>query len=238
MSRSSPPASLIEPEPPDELNPSGSSARTTSHTRALSLQLARAIRWLHIYASMLGLAIVVFFSATGLTLNHPGWFAARVETRREFQGRMDPAWLAADSLAPPGADPTQLVRKLEIVEHLRKAHRLSGSVTYFQVDEGECSVTFKGPGYAADAFIDRRSGIYQGAETLHGVVAILNDLHKGRDTGPVWSLVIDASAVIALVISLSGLLLIFYLKLRRRPGLVTAVVGLTAALVLYFCGVP
>ena len=31
-------------------------------------------RWLHIYTSMFGLAAILFFSVTGLTLNHPDWF--------------------------------------------------------------------------------------------------------------------------------------------------------------------
>ena len=56
-------------------------------------------------------------------------------------------------------------------------------------------VTFKGPGYAADAFIDRESGRYDLTQTYHGFIAVINDLHKGRDTGPAWSVVIDVSAV-------------------------------------------
>ena len=75
----------------------------------------------------------------------------------------------------------------------------------FRVDAGECSVTFKGPGYAADAFIDREMGGYELTQTLHGFVAVINDLHKGRDTGRAWSAALDASAVVLVVISLTGL---------------------------------
>jgi hypothetical protein len=94
-------------------------------------------------------------------------------------------------------------------------------------------VSFKGPGYAADAFIDRDSGHYNLTETLHGFIAVLNDLHKGRDTGPVWSVVVDLSAVVLTIISLSGLILIFFLKLRRGPGLVVSLVG--AAVIVAIC---
>ena len=103
----------------------------------------------------------------------------------------------------------------------------------FRVDENECTVSFKGPGYAADAFIDRASGHYNVIQTEHGFVAVINDLHKGRDTGPVWSAVIDISAVILTVISLTGLVLIFFLKLRRRPGLIVGLVG--AAVIVAIC---
>jgi hypothetical protein len=106
------------------------------------------------------------------------------------------------------------------------------------VDEGECVISFKGPGYAADAFIDRESGHYRLTETYHGFIAVINDLHKGRDTGPVWSILIDFSAVLMTLISLTGLVLLFYLKLRRVPGLVVALAGTILAVLLYRLGVP
>ena len=66
----------------------------------------------------------------------------------------------------------------------------------------------------------------------------LNDLHKGRDTGGPWSILIDAAAVLLSLISLSGLVLIFYLKLRRKPGLWVAGLAALALLALVLFGVP
>ena len=106
------------------------------------------------------------------------------------------------------------------------------------MDESECLVTFKGPGYAADAFIDRESGHYRLTQTYHGFIAVINDLHKGRDTGPVWSVVIDVSAVLMTVISLTGLVLLFYLKLEAGPGLVVALVGTAVVVVVFRLWVP
>ena len=82
------------------------------------------------------------------------------------------------------------------------------------------------------------TGEYELSEVRYGVVAILNDLHKGRDTGFVWSVVIDVSAVLLTVISLTGLVLIFYLKLRRKPGIVVVVVGTVVLVLAYVLGVP
>jgi len=101
------------------------------------------------------------------------------------------------------------------------------------VDENECLVSFKGPGYSADAFIDRESGRYRLSESYHGFVAVINDLHKGRDTGAVWSVVIDVSAVLMTAISLTGLVLLFYLKLRRVTGVIVALVGTAIVVVLF-----
>ena len=104
----------------------------------------------------------------------------------------------------------------------------AGALVEFKVDDTECVVTFKGPGYSADAFIDRDSGHYTLTQSYHGPIAILNDLHKGRDTGFAWSIFIDVSAILLIFISLSGLVLLFYLKLRRGPGLVVVAVGTVA----------
>ena len=112
-------------------------------------------------------------------------------------------------------------------------HSVHGALADFRVEKNDCTVSFKGPAYAADAFINRKSGHYRLSQTSHGLVALLNDLHKGRDTGPVWSAVIDVSAVVLTVISLTGLVLIFFLKLRRGPGLVVSLVG--AAVVVAIC---
>jgi hypothetical protein len=130
------------------------------------------------------------------------------------------------------------VAKLEVVEHLRKTHAIRGALAEFRVDDTECTVSFKGPGYSADTFIDRDSGEYTLTELDHGLIALINDLHKGRDTGKVWSWVIDLSAGLMTLISLTGLVLLFYLKLKRVPGLVVALAGTVALIVIFRLWVP
>ena len=183
--------------------------------RKLYSRLASLARWLHVYLSMFGFAALLLFSITGLTLNHPTWFAG--ETRRTLQGEMQLSWLAEGPMSPD---------RLEIVEHLRTAHGIHGAVSDFRVDDRECLVAFQGPAYAADIFIDRNTGSYDGVEIRHGTVALLNDLHKGRHTGNIWSWVIDLSAVGMALISLTGFALLFFIRRRRRNGLFIAAAGL------------
>ena len=214
--------------------------------RRFNIRFAKLMRWLHIYLSMFSLAIVLFFSVTGITLNHPDWFFSAAESTHEAEGDIRQGWLhgkpAADvdpeTSAETSAEPDRQVAKLEIVEQLRNAHGIRGALADFRVDDAECVVAFKGPGYGADAFIDRETGHYRLTETYHGFVAVINDLHKGRDTGPVWSVVIDVSAVLMTLISLTGLVLLFYLKLRRVSGVIVVVIGTVVAYVLYRIGVP
>ena len=67
---------------------------------------------------------------------------------------------------------------------------------------GECMT---GP---ADVTIDRATGAYHLEETRRGVMAILDDLHKGRDSGDGWSLVIDVAAIVTSLSPLTGLWLL------------------------------
>jgi uncharacterized protein len=199
------------------------------------------MRWLHIYLSMASFAVVLFFSVTGITLNHPDWFYDGAKSENQFSGVLPAEWVAVpatDAAIEPDDTAIDSVARLEIVEHLRARHAIQGAMAEFRIDDAECTVSFKGPGYLADAVIDRETGQYAVAEVRHGAVAVLNDLHKGRDTGRAWSLVIDVSAVLMTFVSLTGLVLIFYLKLRRRRGLLTALAGAIAVILIYAWLVP
>jgi hypothetical protein len=192
-------------------------------------RLAKTGRWLHIYASMTSFAVVFFFAATGLTLNHAEWFADQQRTFRAT-GTIDVSWMKTPEA--PG------VAKLETVEFLRRTHGIGGALADFRVEDTECAVTFKGPGYRAEVFIDRQTGRYDLTESRLGFAAILNDLHKGRDTGPGWSIVIDVSAALLAFIALTGLLLIYFVHRHRVAGLLALAAGATLTIGMYWLLVP
>lgn len=192
-------------------------------------RLAWFVRWFHIYTSMLSLAAVLFFAATGFTLNHADWFYGGYEEKSTLKGTLDPALVKGDE---------ESVDKLNVVEALRAAGISRGKLTDFHVDEGQCVIAFKGPGFVADAFVNRETGEFEIQVLRMGLVAVLNDLHKGRDSGPEWSILIDVSAVIMIVVSLSGLFLLFYIKRRLIPGMIVGAVGLLVMLAFWKFWVP
>ncbi|MBX3180086.1 MAG: PepSY-associated TM helix domain-containing protein [Candidatus Hydrogenedentes bacterium] len=210
---------------------------TKREARPARGRLAKAIRWLHTYVSMFGLLSVLFFSITGITLNHPDWFFDGAQSLRYEEGQVDRAWLGGPEGDDAEADPSGVAR-LEIVEHLRAAHGIRGALAEFTADEFECTVAFKGPGYSADAYIDRETGAYTLTESYAGFVAVMNDLHKGRDSGAGWKWLIDISAAVLALASATGLLLMIFIKKRRRSGLITAGVGGALLLLVYFVFVP
>lgn len=192
--------------------------------------LARLSRWLHIYLSMVSFAVVLFFSFTGLTLNHPTWFGGDKQVIVKNKGRLNVAWVN---------DPdTNKTAKLEIVEFFRKTHEVKGLVNEIRIDDYEISVSWKGPAYSCDAFINREDGSYEVSEVKMGLMAVMNDLHKGRDSGKGWAWIIDVSAVFLILISLSGLILLCFIKKKRTAGFVTAAIGLAICYLIYVVFVP
>lgn len=201
-----------------------SPAVTINSNRRLKQRVAAVARWLHIYTSVLGLAAVLFFSITGFTLNHPDWMFGSVQRQREFHGQLPVAWVGNSGAAD--------VEQLKIAEHLRHEHGLHGQVDEFLIQDDDCTLAFKGPGYSADVFINRKTASYDITESSEGFVAVLNDFHKGRHTGSAWSLVIDIVAILLVIVSATGLALLFFIKRRRVGGTIIAVIGLLILLLV------
>jgi hypothetical protein len=66
-----------------------------------------------------------------------------------------------------------------------------------------------------------------------GFIAVLSDLHKGRDTGRTWSALIDCAAGSMTLVALTGLTLIFYLTKRRASGLLIFAAGAVLCYLIY-----
>ena len=174
---------------------------------------------------MLSFAILLFFAVTGLTLNHAEWFDSQ-QRPALYHGTLNKDWVNAP-------DPSGMAKD-EIVNYFRRTHRTKGALSDIHVDGDQCEVLFKGPGYEADATINRATGKYDLTVSPFSLVAVLNDLHKGRDTGAKWSAIIDFSAVLLTLVSLTGLTLIFFLNKRRFSGLLLVAVGALLCCFVYF----
>ena len=187
-------------------------------------------RWLHIYLSMVSFTILLFFAVSGLTLNHADWFTSGKEVVTKDSGNVNIKWVNQ-------LDKNK-INKLQIVEFLRSKHEVKGALSDFRIDDSELSLTFNGPGYLADSFIDRETGKYELTVTRFGAVAVINDLHKGRDSGKAWSWIIDISAVLMTLVSISGIILICFIKKKRLSGFIIAAVGTLACYLIWKLFVP
>jgi uncharacterized protein len=187
----------------------------------LNVRINVFLRWLHVYTSMFSLMIVLFFAITGITLNHPDWIFGQAETRKESTGTLPTTWRSNGK-----------VNWLEVVEHLRATNSVRGRAQDMREDSSEASVSFAAPGYRADAFVDTKTGGYKLTVTAQGIVAVMNDFHKGRDAGPTWAWLIDLSGWFLVLVSVTGLGLLVYLKKFRISALIAMVVGTVIMLAL------
>jgi hypothetical protein len=188
--------------------------------KRLGRETHRWARLIHVYTSMIALLIVLFFAATGLTLNHPEWtFGDELSTTSTtgvfpFSTTLDP------TTTSEGA-----VDFLSIAEYARAELGVVGRVDSFAATNGSGSIAFVNPGYRADVSFDVASGEYELTVEQQGWVAVVNDLHKGRSTGTAWKWVIDLAAGLLVAISVTGLVMQLFLRKRRRPALLIAVLG-------------
>jgi uncharacterized protein len=182
-------------------------------------------RTLHVYLTMLGLGVMLFFGVTGFTVNHEDWFGA---TRP----------MVTDS---SGQTPVELLAKgdgLRIVEHLRATFHVTGAMTDF-ADEGEkFSISFKDPGQLWEIEIEKATGKTSIHNEAYNFAAIINNLHRGRYAGPAWSWIIDISACFIVLACLTGIVLWLALPQRRKFGVRALLLGTVGVLLIYHFLIP
>ena len=164
---------------------------------------------------MFSFVTLLFFAITGVTLNHPEWLASNGKSGTTVRGT-----LAAGSLTGEKVD------WLKVVEKVRNDHGVRGQATDMRVDSGEGSFSFRAPGSVAECFFDLKTGGYELKTDTPSLLATVNDLHRGRDSGRSWFWFIDFSGYLLTLVSLTGLGILFYLKKSRVAGFVLAGVGL------------
>ena len=100
------------------------------------------------------------------------------------------------------------------------------------------SVVFKAPSYQATATIRASDGFTKVKHQSRGINGILLDLHRGKDSGEPWSLVVDVVAGLFVIVSATGLILWSSLRGRAQHGIAVLLLGLALSVAVYFLWVP
>jgi uncharacterized protein len=206
----------------------------------------KTARTVHLYVTLFGLALILFFAVTGFMLNHIEWFLPD-----QPQVRLDTRTLPLDKLPGgrlPEAGEATGDEKLAIVEALRKEFGVTGELWSFDNGNDEqIVVNFKRAGSEVEARIQRASAATEVERKFQGWAAVMTDLHRGNRgnvtgesklTGTAWTWVIDSACVLLLVIAVTGLILWRSLKARGKWGAVVMFVGAAAAFGAYYWLVP
>lgn len=180
----------------------------------------RQCRMLHTYISAFAFLTLMFFAVTGLTLNHPEWFGSGKAAVETVTVQISPDRMAA---ARAAADPARaLGHATEAVATLRGAYA-SGEVV-----GDEAFLRYEGATGASDVVVDLTAGTVEVETRRATAMALLNDLHRGKNVGAVWRTFIDVSAVLIAVLSLLGYVLFFSLRLRLATSLRLTALGVIA----------
>ncbi len=197
-------------------------------------------RRLHIYISMALLLVVLFFAITGITLNRPHLFVSQSPNVVEQQLVIPNELLASEKgpFAPNRSALIAYLAKHGEVRGVPSAIDIFTDIDGDELVEGEISLDYKGPGYNATVFIDMTTAEATIESTNYGAIAVLNDLHKGRNSGEVWRWFIDVTAVLMVLFVLTGVCLLIPKKKTFRTSLKWMGLGSVVSLLIYIVAVP
>ena len=179
------------------------------HRRSFWLKQLHQWHWISAAVSLIGM---LAFAITGITLNHAG----QIEAQPKVISRK--ATLPPDLMAVLAKGPEEGKRPLpvQLEPFLDKAVGADVAGREGEWSPEEVYVALARPGGDAWLSIDRGTGAIEHEKTTRGVVSLLNDLHKGRNSGKAWSWFIDIFAVACVIFTVTGLILLQF-HARARP---------------------
>lgn len=179
------------------------------HRRSFWLKQLHQWHWISAALSLIGMLL---FAITGITLNHAG----QIEAEPKVVSRK--ATLPPDLLAVLAKGPEEGKRPLpvQLEPFLDEAVGADVAGREAEWSADEVYVALARPGGDAWVSIDRETGAVEHEKTTRGAISLLNDLHKGRNTGKAWSWFIDIFAVACVIFTVTGLILLQF-HARARP---------------------
>ncbi|WP_114239113.1 PepSY-associated TM helix domain-containing protein [Dyella sp. C9] len=182
----------------------------------------------HWISSALCLVGMLLFAITGFTLNHAGQIEAKAQTIHR-NAQLPTALLhvvAGEDERKGIALPTAVADWVSGTLGVDVAGREG------DWSSDEIYLSMPRPGGDAWLSIDRETGKVEYERSSRGVIAYLNDLHKGRHAGPAWGWFIDVFALACVIFSVTGLLLLKMHAAQRGATWPLVAFGLVLPLVL------
>ncbi|MGH1470684.1 MAG: PepSY-associated TM helix domain-containing protein [Cellvibrionaceae bacterium] len=193
-------------------------------------------RVIHIYLSTCLFTLLILFCITGIVLNHLDWLDGTSNDGRAEEILPKEFLTAAESKENQRLSDMSLegVKKI-----LNDKYQLSAvSSIEYDDDIGEIILDYKIPGGYASAVIDTNENIILIDYRQGSAWSIMSDLHKGRHSGVAWSWVIDISAALMVLFSITGLIILFQNKKHRMKAFVFAIAGTVTPIIIYVFFVP
>lgn len=189
--------------------------------------LRQILRW-HWISAAICLIGMLLFATTGITLNHAGSIPATPQMS-ERTGQLPADLLVLAQTAEAEEAPLPEPVRAWIGEELKVRLPANAAPEW---SPGEAYLALPRPGGDAWLSLDTAAGEVIYERTDRGVVAYLNDLHKGRNTGTAWMWFLDVFAVGCIVFCVTGLILLQLHAHARRSTWPLVGAGLVIPLLL------
>ncbi|MEG0196014.1 MAG: PepSY-associated TM helix domain-containing protein [Acinetobacter sp.] len=188
----------------------------------------RHSRYVHGWLSAFAFLTLLFFSVTGLLLNHPEWFEP-AKTEETTQLILPESVLKSIKQQENPSD--------TILNYVRQQQNVVGRYQSSEVMDNEVMIRLESPAGATDIWVMADTGETEITQKPASTVSMLNDLHRGKNSGLAWSWLIDISAIIVIALSLVGYILFLSIKTRLVTHLVLTAVSLALIILLIWSAV-
>ena len=188
----------------------------------------RHSRYVHGWLSAFAFLTLLFFSVTGLLLNHPEWFEP-AKTEQTTQLILPESVLKSIKQQENPSD--------TILNYVRQQQNVVGRYQSSEVMDNEVMIRLESPAGATDIWVMTDTGEMEITQKPASTVSMLNDLHRGKNSGLAWSWLIDISAIIVIALSLVGYILFLSIKTRLVTHLVLTAVSLALIILLIWSAV-
>lgn len=194
-------------------------------------------RVIHIYLSTCLFTLVILFSITGIILNHIDWLDGD-----SYDGAVEKELTEQTFNFSAIEDESKVLSDISLdgIKQLLKSEYQLTAVSSIEYDDdmGEIILYYKIPGGYASAVVITEDRVLSVDFRQGSAWSIMSDLHKGRHSGIVWSWVIDISAALMVIFSMTGLIILFQHKKHRVRGVVFAIAGTITPFIIYWFFVP
>ncbi len=199
--------------------------RTTQAKRLFSLS-----RWLHIYVSTALFSLLLFFCITGITLNHPKWAVSNEVRTTEIPLSQS----LKDSIDKQSELPLkQIAQFVSLSTGLSKPKNID-----IMLEENEITYDYSVPAGYVFVTVFIQQAVMEVEYQSPDFLGLMNDLHKGRHSGDFWRGLIDISAALMLLFTLTGLFILLQNAKHRGQALLILFIGALTPVGIYFFLVP
>lgn len=188
----------------------------------------RHARYVHGWLSAFAFIVLVFFSLTGLFLNHPEWFEP---AKDEHVVKIELPENVLQSLQKQ-ENPSN-----DLMAYIRQKESIVGRYQSSEVLDGEVMIRLESPAGSTDIWALMDTGEVEITQKPATAVSMISDLHRGKNAGTAWSWLIDISAIIILALSLAGYILFLSIKSRLVQHLLLTAASLAVLIALIWLAV-